>query len=447
MYHHYTVDEHLIRTVGVLADIEAGKLDDEHPTSVEVLPSMASDRAILYVTLLLHDVAKGRPEDHSIAGAQVAKKLCPRLGFSKEDTKLIAWLIEEHLTMSMTAQSRDISDRKTIRDFVAKVQTVRRLKLLLILTVCDIRAVGPGVWNGWKGQLLRTLYSEAELAITGGFSEITSGARAKGEREKLYEALGEWSDADRSKYTNLHYDNYILTVPLEDQIRHAEFVRQADIDEKPLATMVKTDEFQAITEITILAQDHPRLLSVIAACCSAAGATIDGAHIFTTGDGRALDTIILEREFDDDTDEVRRAERIGQTIEDVLSGTISLPSVLSRKVRKGKSAKAFKLEPIVRINNSLSDRFSVIEVEGLDRIALLSELTQALSELKLDIRSAHITTFGEKVIDSFYVTDLIGHKITDTARQNRVKKRLAQVLEVKEQKPRKVVKKPKDAAA
>ncbi|KPB01892.1 [protein-PII] uridylyltransferase [Ahrensia marina] len=428
MYHHYTVDEHLIRTVGVLQRIESGEIAKEHPLTSELLPSMKHERKILYITLLLHDIAKGRPQDHSIAGAEVARKLCPRLGFSKEDTALIAWLIQEHLTMSMVAQSRDLSDRKTIEDFSATVHTMRRLKLLLVLTVCDIRAVGPGVWNGWKGQLLRTLYQEAELWITGGFSETNRQSRAENERERLFEALDEWDEADRAKYTNLHYDNYILTVSLKDQIRHAHFVRDADIAGRPLDTMVKTDAFQAITEITILAQDHPRLLAVIAAACSSAGASIDGAHIFTTGDGRALDTILLEREFDADEDELRRARRIGKLIEDVLSGKSYLPEVQAKRPRSGRTPKAFVIEPVVTIDNTLSNRFSVVQVEGLDRPALLSELCEALSDLKLDIRSAHITTFGEKVIDSFYVTDLIGHKIVDTARQTRIKKQLRQKL-------------------
>lgn len=445
MYHHYTVDEHLIRTVGVLADIENGKLAEEHPLASEILPSMGKDRTLLYVTLLLHDIAKGRPKDHSIAGAEVARRVCPRLGFSKEETDLISWLIHEHLTMSMVAQSRDLSDRKTIENFVSTVQSVRRLKLLLVLTVCDIRAVGPGVWNGWKGQLLRTLYQESELAMTGGFSATDRKRRAAYQREKLFEALSDWDISDQRKYADLHYDNYILTVPFDDQIAHATFVRDADIDGKALSTMVRTDAFQAITEITVLAPDHPRLLSIIAAACTGAGASIDGAHIFTTGDGRALDTILLKREFAQDADELRRAKRIGTLIEEVLSGKTLMPAMLAKPKRKGRSSKTFRVEPDISVNNNVSDRFSVIEVECLDRPALLSNLTEALSDLHLDIRSAHITTFGEKVIDSFYVTDLIGQKITDISRQNRIKKALLPKLMTPSDGADKLEKKAKDA--
>src|SRR6476660_9653534 len=158
MYHHYTVDEHLLRCIGYLHEIERGG-NDEFIVASDLMRKIEPEhRAVLYIATLLHDIAKGRPEDHSIAGAKVARRLCPRLGFSAADTELVAWLIEEHLTMSTVAQSRDLSDRKTIENFAAVVQSVEQMKLLTILTTADIRGVGPGVWNGWKAQLLRSLY-------------------------------------------------------------------------------------------------------------------------------------------------------------------------------------------------------------------------------------------------------------------------------------------------
>jgi [protein-PII] uridylyltransferase len=428
MYHHYTVDEHLIRTVDVLSKIERGQLDEEHPLTVTLLPGMDEFRRILYVTLFLHDIAKGRPEDHSIAGSEVALKLCPRLGLLTSETETVAWLIREHLTMSMVAQTRDLSDRKTIEDFVGKVQTLQRLKFLVILSVCDIRAVGPGVWNGWKGQLLRTLYSEAELALTGGFSETNRKDRAAFARQQLAAELPDWPENERTAFVKQHYDNYLLTVSLEDQVRHARFMREAIAGMKKLSTEVRTNAFQAITEITVLAPDHPRLLSVIAAACSSAGAKIDGAHIFTTRNGWALDTILINREFPDDEDELRRGRKIGKVIEDVLAGRSYVPDMLANKMKQKRTLKAFSIEPVVAIKNTLSNRFSVIEIEGLDRTGILSEITGALSDLTLDIRSAHITTFGEKVIDTFYVTDLTGQKITNPARQKRIRKVLTDVL-------------------
>lgn len=429
MYHHFTVDEHLIRSVDVLSKIERGLLEEDHPLASSILPDMTQEhRRILYVSLFLHDIAKGRPKDHSIAGAEVAEKLGPRLGLTTAETETVAWLIRDHLTMSTVAQSRDLSDRKTIDDFVAVVQTVQRLKLLVILTVCDIRAVGPGVWNGWKGQLLRTLYSETELAVTGGYSEIDRKQRSALNRQHLLERLSDWPAEERRKFVDRHYDSYLLTVDIEDQVRHADFMREAFSEDKKLATTVKTNQFQAITEISVLAPDHPRLLSIIAAACSSAGAKIDGAHVFTTRDGWALDTILVNREFDDDGDEFRRAKRIGKVIEDVLSGREYVPNMLANKMKPKRNLKAFSIEPAVAVKNTLSNKFSVIEVEGLDRPGILSEITSALSDLTLDIHSAHITTFGEKVVDTFYVTDLTGHKITASARQKRISKVLTDVL-------------------
>ena len=427
MYHHYTVDEHLLRAVDILSSIDQGRDKEAHPLADKLMPSV-EDRTALFVAVLLHDVAKGRPEDHSSAGAKVARKLCPRFGLTPKQTETVAWLIEEHLTMSMVAQTRDLNDRKTIIDFADRVQSLDRLKMLLILTVCDIRAVGPGVWNGWKGQLLRTLYYETELLLSGGFSEMPRKERAAHAAEVLYEALSDWSQKDRKTYTKLHYQPYLLSVPLEDQVRHAHFIRDADKTGRALATMVRTHQFHAITEITVLSPDHPRLLAVIAGACAAAGANIVDAQIFTTSDGRALDTILVNREFSIDGDETRRAANIGKLIEDVLSGRKRLPEVIASRTKSRKRTKAFTVMPAVTISNTLSNKFTVIEVECLDRPGLLSEMTAVLADLSLDIASAHITTFGEKVIDTFYVTDLVGQKIVNENRHSHISARLKAVM-------------------
>jgi len=427
MYHHYTVDEHLLRTVAVLSRIEKGLDEEVHPLASRLMPAI-EDREALYVAVLLHDIAKGRPEDHSTAGSRVARKLCPRLGLTPKQTDLVAWLILEHLTMSMTAQSRDLNDRKTIEDFADRVQSLDRLKMLLVLTCCDIRAVGPGVWNGWKGQLLRTLYFETELVLTGGFSAVSRRQRTDAALADLRQALAGWEDAEREAYLQLHYEPYLLSVEPKDQLRHAEFVREADRAGKKLATMARTDAFHAITEITVLAPDHPRLLTIIAGACAASGANIADAQIFTTSDGRALDTIMVNREFADDEDELRRGGQIGRLIEDVLAGRKRLPDVIATKAKSRRRSKAFNVAPAVTISNALSNKFTVIEVECLDRTGLLSEITAVLSDLSLDIASAHITTFGEKVVDTFYVTDLFGHKITNENRQAHIAARLKAVM-------------------
>lgn len=427
MYHHYTVDEHLIRCVGFLQDIERGGIEEFALASDLMRKSRPEHRAVIYITTLLHDIAKGRPEDHSIAGAKVARRLCPRLGFSAADTELVAWLIEEHLTMSTVAQSRDLSDRKTIENFAAVVQSVEQMKLLTILTTADIRGVGPGVWNGWKAQLLRSLYYETEPVLTGGFSEVDRGKRLVSAHAEFRMAFAEWPAEELDAYIARHYPAYWLKVELPRKIRHARFVRSSEQAGHKLAINVGFDEVRGVTELTIFAADHPWLLSIIAGACASAGANIVDAQIYTTTDGRALDTISISREYDRDEDEGRRATRIGEMIEDVLEGKLRLPEVVARRTVRSK-AKPFVIEPEVTINNQWSDRYTVIEVSGLDRPGLLYELTTAISKLNLNIASAHVATFGERARDVFYVTDLLGAQINAPTRQAAIKSALTHVM-------------------
>jgi [protein-PII] uridylyltransferase len=428
MYHHYTVDEHLLRCVGFLQEIERGGSDEFIVASDLMRKIQPEHRAVIYIAVLLHDIAKGRPEDHSIAGAKVARRLCPRLGFSTVHTELVAWLIEEHLVMSTVAQSRDLSDRKTIENFAAVVQSVEQMKLLTILTTADIRGVGPGVWNGWKAQLLRTLYYETEPVLTGGFSEVNRAQRIAAAQAEFRAAFTEWSEQELDVYIARHYSAYWLKVELGRKIRQARFLRASEAAGHKLAINVGFDEARGVTELTILAIDHPWLLSIIAGACASAGANIVDAQIYTTTDGRALDTVAISREYDRDEDEGRRATRIGEMIEDVLEGKLRLPEVMAKRaVSKGKP-RPFVVEPEVTLNNQWSDRYTVIEVSGLDRPGLLYQLTTAISKLNLNIASAHVATFGERARDVFYVTDLLGAQINAPTRQAAIKRALIHLL-------------------
>jgi [protein-PII] uridylyltransferase len=428
MYHHYTVDEHTIRAIGMLAAIERGEAQDKNPLSVELIKT-TEHRAVLYFALFLHDIAKGRREDHSIEGARIARRLGPRLGFSPSETELAAWLVEQHLTMSIIAQSRDLADRKTILDFAAVVQTLERMKLLLILTVADIRAVGPNVWNGWKGQLLRTLYYETEPFLLGGHSQMSRGQRVNAAKAELALKLDGWAEAERERYLDRHYAPYWLRVDLPEKLAHADLLRRADQTGRRLATAWTTKQFEAVTEITVVAPDHPRLLATLAGACTAAGGNIVDAQIFTTTDGLALDTIVISREFPDDVDENRRAERIARLIEATLEGRERLPEMVARRVAAKRPSKAFVLPTEVRIDNTLSEHFTVIEITALDRPGLLWELTKAISALNLNIASAHVATFGERAVDVFYVTDLTNQKIASTTRQGTIRRRLLQAVD------------------
>jgi len=428
MYHHYTVDEHLLRCIGILAEIERGSNEEYTLANDLIRKILPEHRTLLYVALFLHDIAKGRIEDHSIAGARVARAFGPRIGLSPAETDTVAWLVEQHLVMSSVAQSRDLSDRKTIENFAAVVQSLERMKLLTILTTADIRAVGPGVWNGWKAQLLRTLYYETEPVLTGGFSEVNRAQRVAMAQAELRAELKDWQ-ADRiDAYIGRHYPAYWLKVDVPHRVLHARFVEKAESAGKSIATAFALDAARGVIELTVLAPDHPWLLSTLAGACAAAGANIVDAQIFTTTDGRVLDTVSVSREFDQDGDEARRGSRIADTIEKALSGTFKLPEVVTRRaIAKGR-IKAFAIEPEVTINNQWSNRYTVIEVTGLDRPGLLYEMTAALSKLSLNITSAHVATFGERVVDVFYVTDLLGAKIGSPTREIAIKRALLELF-------------------
>ena len=280
------------------------------------------------------------------------------------------------------------------------------------------------MWNGWKGQLLRTLYYETEPVLTGGHSQVSRDRRVAAAREELAEALADWPKREREAYLRRHYPAYWLRVDLPRKIAHADFIREADREKRALATAIRTRDFEAVTEITVFAPDHPRLLSIIAGACTIAGANIVDAQVYTTTDGQALDSISISREFDDNADEERRARKVGDLIEQALAGTLRLPEQVAQRTTKQPRLRAFSLETDVSVDNELSNLFTVVEASGLDRPGLLYDLTRTISDLNLNIASAHVSTFGERAVDVFYVTDLLGHKIANGARQAAIRRRL-----------------------
>jgi [protein-PII] uridylyltransferase len=425
MYHHYTVDEHLIRAMGILHEIDQGGKGFILPH--EKMRELSEEsRNLLAMAVFLHDIAKGRPEDHSTAGAAVAFEICPRFGYTQSEVEMIAWLIEQHLIMSTISQTRDLGDRKTIETFAKITQNMERMKLLYILTVADIVAVGPGVYNGWKAQLLSTLYFETEPVITGGFSGLERKERVRLAQDELQLALG-WTFDQFESYKSRHFAYYWLKFDLETQKHHAIFLTTSE----DTSTVSRFDKKAGITHLTFLAPDHPRLLSIVAGACATAGANIFGASVYTTTDGYALDTISLNRGFEDDEDEKRRADRVASIIVKALKGEVLLKDTLAAAEEKASytsKTKAFDITPDIKIDNNWSDRHTMIEVTGLDRSGLLHELTRAISDLSLNIASAHIVTYGEKAVDVFYVTDLMGGKITREDRQKMIREKLTGVL-------------------
>jgi [protein-PII] uridylyltransferase len=428
MYHHYTIDEHTIRAVGILSQIEKGVLSDELPLSTEIVTDIQNRRA-LYLALLMHDVAKACEGDHSIVGAAMARALGLRLGLSPAEAETAAWLVENHLVMSQTAQSRDISDPQTIRIFADRVQSPDRLKLLLLLTVADIRAVGPYTWNGWKGQLLRSLYYDTEPIIAGGHTRTPRQARITEAKRLLRDALQDWPASEVERFIDRHESDYWLKTDTDRQVQHAKLIHRFEAEEQPLACDVRCcDISHPIPELTFVTQDHPRLLMQCAGACASTGASIASAQISTTKDGLALDTILFHRTYSNNAEEIAQTQKIARVIGEVVSGARPLDPQRMRSIRPKPRIGAFSVPPDVVVDNSASQEQTVIEVHALDRPGLLFELSRSLSDVGLDISSAHIATFGEKAVDVFYVTDASRKKVLGEEAKNSIRESILAAL-------------------
>ncbi|MFL0672771.1 MAG: [protein-PII] uridylyltransferase [Erythrobacter sp.] len=409
MYHHYTVDEHTIRAIGLLSQIERGLLKKDHPRATRLIHQIASRRA-LFVAVLLHDIAKGRGGDHSILGGDLALRLCPRLGLDDKETELVSWLVLHHLLMSRTAQKRDLTDPKTIEDFVGEVQSLERLRNLAILTAVDIRAVGPGTWNSWKGQLLGELYDAAEERLRLGHMRQGRSQRVAAKKARVAELL-----ADQAALVDeagaLLRDAYWIAEP-EDIIasnlaQYAASTAQAE----QLSIMCALDEVRGATRVSVIAADHPGLFYRMAGGIHLAGANIIDARIHTATNGYAFDNFLVQDQQGQPFREAQQMARIEQGIRNALLAKVELVPKLAARPLPHSRAKAFDVAPRVTFDNEASGRFTVIEVTARDRAALLNRLAYALFKANLIVHSAHITAYGESAADTFYVTDLTGAKI------------------------------------
>ena len=420
MYHHYTVDEHTIRAIGLLARIEKGELKGDHPLATGLVDKIANRRA-LYVSVLLHDIAKGRRGDHSVLGAEVAMKLGPRLGLSKAETELVSWLVRQHLLMSAVAFKRDLADWKTISDFVGQVQSIERLRLLSMLTIVDIRAVGPGVWNSWKRQLLHELYDAAEERLRLGHVQHGRLERIAAKQAQVGERLGKRA-ALVAKYARQFNDAYWIAEP--DDIVAKNLAQLDGAKGKPLDVHTEYYAARGATLVTVIAADHPGLFYRIAGGIHLAGGNIIDARIHTTRDGTAVDNFLVQDPLGRPFSEESQLARIESTIADALANRVKLVPQLAARPLARPRADAFAVEPRVEFDNAASNRFTVVEVNARDRPALLNRLARALFEAKLMVHSAHIATYGERAADTFYVTDLLGEKVDAPQRLKAVEKKL-----------------------
>ena len=423
MYHVFTVDEHTLMAVGMLHNIELGKLSKEMPLISEAIHKVQSRRA-LYLSVLLHDIAKGRGGDHSELGAEVALKLGPRLGMTDEETETVAWLVRNHLIMSNTAFKRDVSDPRTVRDFVDVVQSVERLRLLLGLTVVDIRAVGPTVWNAWKGTLLRELALAAEEMMEGGLQAEARDTRVRAAQADLRAELKDWDDAAFAEHIARAYPAYWLAFDAPTLARQARLIRRTEEKGEFLAIEDRSDTWRSVTEITVYATDQAGLFSQIAGAIALANGTVVDARITTLASGKALDVLSIQDLNGEPFDSPEKMARLRDLIERAITGRLRPGRELAGRRSGPARARVFRVAPRVLIDNSASSTFTVIEVNGRDRPGFLYDVTAALTELNLQIATAKISTYGARAVDVFYVKDLFGLKVSHDSKLEQIKARL-----------------------
>jgi len=425
MYHSYTVDEHTIQVVSTLAQIERKELVEELPIASRILEE-GVNRKVLYAACLIHDLGKGRPEDHSILGAKLARAICPRLGLKATETETVEWLVRYHLLMSDTAQKRDISDPRTVRDFAKAVKTKERLDLLTVLTVCDIRGVGPGVWNNWKATLLRGLYRATATAMHTGLEDLNRDKFESEAKAALKKAQDDWSKTDLRIELARHYGPYWQGLDLSTHVIMSELLRGLGPDEIRIDTREDID--RDATRVCFVLADHPGIFSRLTGALSIAGANVVDARTYTSKDGFAT-AVFWVQDADGNPYDNTRLPRLRMTIERTLSGEVLANRVLEDRPMIRKRERDFDVPTHITFDNDGSEIFTIIEVDTRDRPGLLYDLAKTFAAANIYISSAQIATYGAQVVDTFYVKDMFGLKLHDQRRQKALAKKLHDAID------------------
>lgn len=426
MYHVYTVDEHTLVAIGILHALESGERKDELPMATSVMKRI-QQRRVLYLALLCHDIAKGGHGDHAELGVAITRKLAARLGFTNEEAETAGWLVQNHLLLSATALKRDLADPKTLEDFIAKVQTPERLKLLFVLTVADMRAVGSSVWNAWKASLLRELLARAETALGSSETPLPQ-LETDALRAALIKALAGWEEEEVDHYLSQTTPGYLAALNVARHAVVARMLKQAAEMEQTVLIDTHHDYERVSTEIIVATADRKRLFSKLAGAMALAGANITHAKIFTLKNDMAIDIFQVQDAAHDVFDRPDRLAKMSVYIEQALSGELDLAEAFAERQKADKARRGYVSEGQVFIENAASNVHTLVEISGSDRPGLLYQVTRAMGELGLSIHSAHISTFGSQISDVFYVKDNFGMKITHADKIEELRDRLLAVV-------------------
>ncbi|MCI0547332.1 MAG: [protein-PII] uridylyltransferase [Candidatus Rokubacteria bacterium] len=423
VYHRFTADQHSLIAVENLEGLAPASGGDAEGNA-RVLQELARPD-LLAMGMLLHDIGKGRGHGHVAKGIPLIEALTERIGLPPDDADKVVFLVAHHLTMSHIAQRRDIDDPKTVASLAEVAATPERLRMLYLLTVADMRAVGPGVMTGWQAQILWELYARTMRALTGGRMERPSREAVV---ERVVEAMHR-PDARSAVAGHLAMmsDRYLATTSAQRIAAHLLLVERLEDD--PVATELFHHPGLDSSDLVIVTKDIVGLFALIAGSLAAQGINILSAQIHTRGDGIAIDTFQVNDPFGEAVTEEARWRRVLDMLRRVIRGEQSVEALLASRRASRPVAESVPGPPKIAIDNRLSDTHTVIEVKCPDRVGLLYAITRTLSNLGCDIGSARIATEIDQAYDSFYVTDREGRRLEDPEAMDRIRDALDEALQ------------------
>ena len=424
-YHQYTVDEHTIQCISTLSQIERGEYREELPVASEILDK-GVNRKVLYLALLLHDIGKGSGQDHSVYGAEIARQVASRLGLNEADIETVEWLVRHHLLMSDTCQKRDISDPRTLWNFALRVASRSRLKLLTVLTVCDIRGVGPGIWTNWKAQLLRDLFRMTHQALTEGRGDQLVIA-VEDAKARFSQAFANRSDDALAAEFTRYPDPFWQNLTTETQVVLARLLEDIRLDQ--IRMDAKQDPDRDATRICFALADHPGSFARIAGALSIAAANVVDAKTYTTSDGYAV-LVFWVQDQNRKPYGKARFQRLSKVLEQTMKGEVKTAEALEVREKDvslsvaARRTRSFAVPTEITFDNEGSDICTILEVDTRDRPGLMFDIAYTLFRANVTISSAIIATYGIQAVDVFYIKDMAGHKLYAQSRMDSLRQKL-----------------------
>jgi [protein-PII] uridylyltransferase len=416
LFHIYTVDAHTLNLIKHLRKFKWPELAEKFPLASELMETLPKPE-LIYLAGLYHDIGKGRGGDHSELGAVDAEAFCARHQLPNWDSKLIVWLVQHHLVMSTTAQRKDLSDPQVIFDFARLVGDQTRLDYLYVLTVADINATNPSLWNSWRASLMRQLYTETKRALRRGLENpLDREEQIRLTQNSALDILvrsGIDPDDAEQLWSQLG-DDYFLRHSAEDVAWHCDAILQHPEDGEPLVLIKETTqrEFEGGTQIFIYAPDQHDFFAVTVAAMAQLNLNIHDARILTSTSQFTLDTyIVLEADGSSIGNNPARIKQIRQGLVDALKNPDDYPTIIQRRVAR--QLKHFAFAPQVTIHNDAQRPVTILELTAPDRPGLLARIGRIFLDFDLSLQNAKIATLGERVEDVFFVTDAHNQPLSD----------------------------------